>query len=137
MIHGDAQMKNVMLRDGEPMLIDMDTLSEGHPIFDLQSVYVTYSAFEEDEPDNSVKFLGISPELANKVWEDFVGYYFDTDDEKRIAELRDKIAIAGCVRFIYLIDLISDHDSELFRLRIKHSVEHLKELTERTGDLLF
>ena len=35
-VHGDFQMKNVLLCDGEPMLIDMETMCTGQPIFDLQ-----------------------------------------------------------------------------------------------------
>ncbi|MBR5091636.1 MAG: phosphotransferase [Ruminiclostridium sp.] len=136
-IHGDAQMKNVMLRDGEPMLIDMDTLAAGHPIFDLQSIYVSYFAFDEDEPDNCVKFLGVQPETTKRVWATFIGYYFDTDDEDRIAQLRDKISIAGCIRFLFLIDLTTDHNTELFRLRIKHTTDRLRTLAYKTDTLLF
>ncbi len=136
-IHGDAQMKNVMMKDGEPMLIDMDTLAEGHPIFDLQSVYVTYFAFGEDEPANSMDFLGIPQETSNKVWQDFIKYYFDTDDKSRITQLREKITIVGCIRFLFLIDLIMDHNTELFRLRVKHTAERLNELAYKTDSLLF
>lgn len=136
-VHGDAQMKNIMLRDGEPMLIDMDTLSQGHPIFDLMSVYVAYFAFPEDEPDNSMNFFGISSELSAKVWYDLVRYYFASEDEKRIDELRDRITIVGCIRFLQLIDLITDHDSELFGLRVKRTVERLESLAYTTDTLLF
>ena len=136
-IHGDAQMKNIMMKDGEPMLIDMDTLSEGYPIFDIQSVYVTYFAFGEDEPSNSIDFLGIPSSLSEKIWEDFIKYYFDTSDEVRIAQLRDRITIVGCVRFIFLVDLITDHDTELFRDRIRYTVERLKKLAFATESLLF
>ncbi len=135
-IHGDSQMKNIMVQDGEPFLIDMDTLCEGNAIFDLQSVYVTYFAFGEDDPANSMDFLGIPKELSDKVWRDFIGYYFETDDEAKLAALRDKISIMGCIRFIFLIDLISDHDSELFIIRIMHTAQRLRELLERTDDLL-
>ncbi len=41
-IHGDIQMKNVMLNGDEPMLIDMDTLSVGDPVFDLMGLYLAY-----------------------------------------------------------------------------------------------
>ena len=136
-IHGDAQMKNVMMCDGEPMLIDMDTLAEGHPIFDLQSVYVTYYAFPEDEPGNTERFLGIPEELSFHIWDSFVKYYFDTEDDALVSQLRDKITIVGCIRFIALIDLISDHDTALFRRRIEHSIEHLKDLAYKTETLLF
>ena len=136
-IHGDAQMKNIMVVDGEPMLIDMDTLCAGHPIFDIQSVYVTYFAFGEDDPSNSMIFLGIPSSLTAQVWEKFIGYYFKTSDEARIAELRDKITIAGCIRFIYLINLLSDSRSELFKLQIRHTAERLKELAYKVDTLLF
>ncbi|MBO6232202.1 MAG: anti-sigma factor antagonist [Ruminiclostridium sp.] len=136
-VHGDAQMKNVMLRDGEPMLIDMDTLSAGHPIFDLQSVYVTYDAFCEDDEDSSLKFLGYPSELSRYVWKKFVGYYFGTEDEARISELRDKIEIVGCIRFLFLVDTITEHDTELFGLRVKHTAERLERLAGKTGTLLF
>lgn len=136
-IHGDAQMKNVMLADGEPMLIDMDTLSEGHPIFDLQSIYVSYFAFEEDEPTNSMDFLGIPTELATKVWEDTIRYYFDTEDAQRLESLRSKIEVVGCVRFLYLIDLIGDPQTDLFKIRIKHTVERLERLLQTVDSLLF
>ncbi len=136
-IHGDAQMKNIMMKDGEPMLIDMDTLSEGYPIFDIQSVYVTYFAFGEDDPSNSMDFLGMPAALSRKVWEDFIKYYFDTSDEVRIAQLRDRITIVGCVRFLFLVDLITEHDTGLFRVRISHTVERLKKLAFTTDSLLF
>ena len=136
-IHGDSQMKNIMIVEGEPMLIDMDTLCEGYPIFEIQSVYVTYFAFTEDEPNNSMDFLGISNELAARVWELFVGYYFGTDDKERIARLRDKIALVGSIRFLYLIDIIGEQETELFKIRVKHTTERLEKLANKVDSLLF
>ena len=136
-IHGDAQMKNIMVVDGEPMLIDMDTLSEGYPIFDLQSVYVTYFAFGEDYAENSMEFLGIPNDTTVSVWEGFIGNYFDTDDQARIAELRDKITIVGCVRFLYLLNLNPDYQRELYDIRTKHTLERLEKLIYKYDTLLF
>ena len=136
-VHGDAQMKNVMVVDDEPMLVDMDTVCVGHPIFDLQAVYVTYFAFGEDEPENSMNFLGLPASVSHRVWEKFIGYYFDTDDEALIAQYRDKISIVGCIRFMYLIDCVSDYGTELYKLRVKHTAERLKKLADRVDTLLF
>ena len=136
-IHGDSQMKNIMVVDGEPMLIDMDTLCEGYPIFDIQAVYITYFAFGEDYPPNSMEFLGLPPEVTAKVWESFVGYYFDTEDEAEIQRLREKIMIVGCIRFLYLISIMPDTDSELFKLRVKHTAQRLEDLVGRVETLLF
>ena len=133
-VHGDSQMKNIMLTDGEPMLIDMDTLSAGHPIFDIQSVYITYFAFEEDDPENSMSFLGVPQATAERVWERFVGDYFGTEDQTAIGKLRDKITLVGCVRFLFLI---ADDDSELTRTRVSRTVSRLTELIEKVTDLTF
>ena len=136
-IHGDAQMKNVMIGDGEPMLIDMDTLAAGHPIFDLQSLYVTYFAFREDDPENSMSFLGIPSEMSERVWQDTVRYYFDTEDEEKLAELRRKIEVVGCIRFLYLISLGDPVQDTLFRLRVQHTAERLERLLTQIDSLLF
>ena len=98
---------------------------------------MTYFAFGEDDPNNSMDFLGIPNELSERVWEKFVGYYFKTDDEERIASLRDKIAIVGAVRFLYLIGFASDTSGALFEARIAHNRKRLRELADRTDSLLF
>ena len=38
-IHGDYHTNNVMVQNGEPVLIDMDTLAVGHPILELGSTF--------------------------------------------------------------------------------------------------
>ena len=45
MLHGDYHIKNVMMQDGEVLLIDMDTLCQGHPVFELASMYNAYVGF--------------------------------------------------------------------------------------------
>ncbi|MBP5177508.1 MAG: anti-sigma factor antagonist, partial [Clostridia bacterium] len=47
MIHGDYHVKNVMYQDGEALLIDMDTLSVGNPVFEFGSIYNAYAGFSE------------------------------------------------------------------------------------------
>ena len=38
-IHGDYHSNNVMVQNGEPILIDMDTLAVGHPVLELGSMF--------------------------------------------------------------------------------------------------
>ncbi|WP_185753597.1 hypothetical protein [Selenomonas sp. AB3002] len=40
-------MKNVLFCHEDLMLIDMETLCTGQPLFDLQGLYVTYKAFAD------------------------------------------------------------------------------------------
>lgn len=161
-IHGDFQMKNVMLVNEEPMLIDMDTLGIGHPVFDLAGLYVTYQMFKEDEPGNTEQFLGISSELADRVWAKFVEYYFDLDagvvgkvladynsvegapaaaagepDVSKLSDILDRICLVGCVRFLYIIAVSDLKNSDLGKLRIRHAGEHIEALLGRVQELVF
>lgn len=127
-VHGDIQMKNVMLTAEGPMLIDMDTLSLGDPVFDLAGLFVTYQEFEEDEADNSMNFLGLSNETVDLIWKLIMTNYFDdlTDDERKSQE--DKIRLLAAIRFLYIIESSDLKNNELAPIRIKHTKEHIDEL---------
>ncbi len=133
-VHGDFHMKNVMVADGEPMLIDMDTLTQGSPIFDLQGVFVTYQAYAEDDPNNTMEFLGIDNDMATLVWRRTLERYFDTDDPETLSRLSDKIRLLAYVRFLQL-NAIDPSEDELDKLRARHAREHVEELLGRVDSL--
>lgn len=135
-VHGDPQMKNIMLVDGEPMLIDMDTLCAGEPIFDLQAIYVTYVAYGEDEPGNSMSFLGISSETSRAIWEKTLDRYFEAGFPADKKDVLEKIQILAYVGFLSQILHNNRTDSPLGSLRVEHSVGKLLELSERCENLL-
>lgn len=45
MMHGDYHFKNIMMQNGEVLLIDMDTLCHGDPIFEFAAIYNAYVGF--------------------------------------------------------------------------------------------
>ena len=135
-VHGDFQMKNVMLVDNEPMLIDMDTLSTGQPIFDLQALYVTYVLFGEDDPNNLRDFLGLPNEWGSRIWQSIIRYYFDTDDAEKLAEISDKIRLAASVRFLYLLAATDLKNGELGAKRISRAQQYISELISKYDSLL-
>ncbi|MBR6338120.1 MAG: phosphotransferase [Ruminococcus sp.] len=134
-IHGDAQMKNIMVVDSEPMLIDMETLCTGQPIFDLQGLYVTYRAFPEDDPNNAMDFLGIHTETTAYIWQRIMELYFGTQDKTALRALEDKIRIVASIRFLKLLVTTALKEHPLTELRIKHTKEHLQELLARVDSL--
>jgi uncharacterized protein (TIGR02172 family) len=136
MIHGDFQMKNVMLVDNEPMLIDMETIATGQPIFDLQALYVTYISFGEDCPDNLSSFLGISDDLGYPIWDSIIENYFDTADKSALSAINDKIKLLATVRFLYLLAITDLKNGELGEKRIRRSQKHIKDLIEIVDDLM-
>ena len=134
-IHGDIQMKNVMLSGDEPLLIDMDTLSVGDPVFDLMGVYVTYVQFGRDDPDNTMDFLGISDETAVAIWNKLLRYYFDGLDEGALEAVADKIIAVALVRFLYIVAVMNIGKPEIKQTRIANAVRRLEALAGRVDSL--
>ena len=87
-VHGDCHVKNIMVEKDELLLIDMDTLSVGHPIFELAQLYASYIAFEEEEPGNNISFFGLKPEFVSKMFYDLMNDYFDSFDEDKLNKIR-------------------------------------------------
>ena len=127
LIHGDCHFKNIMVQNGELLLIDMDTLSVGYPIFELATLYAPYVAFNEDEPGNSERFFGISDEKAAKLYDELLSRYFDKVDDA----IRDKIKIVG---YVHMIRWTSNNDPENTK-RLNGCKERLLKLLEKYDDL--
>lgn len=127
-VHGDCHFKNIMVQKDELLLIDMDTLSVGHPIFELAALCATYTIFNEDEPNNSEKFFGIKKDDATKLYNELLVCYFGKEDEVAKEKIRllahihmvwwtltnqpeNKVRINGCKERLYkLLDQIDDLD---------------------------
>ncbi len=127
LIHGDCHFKNIMVQNGELLLIDMDTLSVGYPIFELAALYAPYVAFNEDEPGNSERFFGISDEKAAKLYDELLSRYFDKVDDA----IRDKIKIVG---YVHMIRWTSNNDPDNTK-RLNGCKERLLKLLEKYDDL--
>ena len=132
-VHGDIQMKNVMLSGREPLLIDMETLCTGNPVFEFAGLWMAYCAFGEDEPGNSMDFLGIDQETAEAVYRQVLSLY--TGGEESAVQAGDKIMTAGALRFLYVLIALNLGKPELKEIRIRHTVERLEKLLDRVTDL--
>ncbi len=100
LVHGDYHSNNVMRQNGETLLIDMDTLSQGHPIFEFATMFLAYKGFHLVNPENCVQFLGFSPETAYRFWKKSLGAYLNTDDEAKIQDLEDRCSVIGYTRMM-------------------------------------
>lgn len=93
MLHGDYHTKNILLQKNEIILIDMDTLSMGNPIFEFAVIFGVYKGYECVDENNPSKFIEISKEKCNEIWEKTFKYYFEDKDEKYIQSIIDKAKI--------------------------------------------
>ena len=100
MLHGDYHTKNVMLQNGEVILIDMDTLCTGHPVFELASVYNAFVGFSELDESVAMKFQGIPAETCRRIWELVLEMYFDDADEETRALHAKQAMLIGYTRLM-------------------------------------
>lgn len=100
--HGDYHIKNQMFlhSTGELMLIDMDTLCLGDPVFDFGSLYNAYVGREKALPGNNEAFLGITAEQGERFWKKTLEYYFGTTDEAKLKDIETRAAIVGELRLM-------------------------------------
>ncbi len=137
MMHGDYHLKNVMLQDGEVLLIDMDTLCMGHPIFELASVFNAYVGFSELDHSVSMSFLGISHETAEKIWEKTLRLYLGTDDETVIQSVKEKAMIVGYTRIMRRTIRRNGLNTPEGQKQIEVCKTHLEDLLGRVDSLVF
>jgi uncharacterized protein (TIGR02172 family) len=132
MIHGDFHTKNIVLAGDEVLVIDMDTLSVGHPVFDFLRMYNAYIGYSENDPDVVLRFQGFTQETANRFWHDSLALYLGTNDEQKIKEVEDKVR---CLAYGYLVDWGVRHHADEALISLWKS--RLIELLPRIDDLTF
>ena len=100
LLHGDYHTNNVMVQNGEPLLIDMDTLCMGHPVFELGSMYNAFVGFGELDHQNIMDFMGYSFETAGRFWELSLKQYLGTEDDEVCRSVAEKARIIGYIRML-------------------------------------
>ena len=128
-VHGDCHFKNIMIQNGEFLLIDMDTLSVGHPIFELAQIYAPYVAFEQDDPGNCQRFLGIPAEDAKKLYEATVTKYLGKDDQV----IKEKIQLVAYIHMVWW-NRINEPDNNV---RLEGCKGRLLSLLDKYDDVNF
>lgn len=102
-LHADFHMKNILICGEELMLIDMDTLCTGDPIFELATVFVSYREFPSIDP-RAAYMLGIDVETAAKICDRMFELYLDGADEQQLRDTKKRAQLLGCVRIIDYVD---------------------------------
>ena len=137
MLHGDYHTKNLELQNDEVLLIDMDTLAVGHPIFELGSIFNAYRGYFEMDHEAVKKFQGFDYDTAWSFWRKFLAAYLETNCETKLREVEDKARILGYTRLIRRSIRRKGLETEAGRAEIEHWKGELLSLLERTDTLLF
>ena len=137
MIHGDYHTKNLELQNDEVLIIDMDTLAVGHPIFELASIYNALVGYYETDHDLILYFQGFDFETGCTFWRKSLAAYLGTDSEDKLREVEDKARIIGYTRMIRRSIRRNGLDTEKGRAEIDFWKQELLELLEETDTLTF
>lgn len=135
LLHGDYHPDNVMVQNGEPLLIDLDTLCMGHPVFELGSTFNALVGFGEGDPGNTVAFFGFDKALGEELWQKTLKGYLGTEDEDVIRSVADKAMVVGYTRL--LRRSIRRPDAPESPVRIARCKEMLPLLLARVDSLIF
>ena len=135
LMHGDYHTNNVMVQNGEPLLIDMDTLCMGHPVFELGSMFNAFVGYSELDHQNMVDFFGYSFETAGKFLNTSLKMYLGTEDEAVCQKVMEKAMVIGYTRMLRrAVRRPNDADSPAKIARCK---EMLAELLNNVDCLTF
>ena len=100
-IHGDFHPKNIMVRDGKLILVDMVNSSLGHPMYDLMSVCMFGVSLAKIFPSLCEKMSGgWSFALIDSMWQTLKKNYFGTDDPHELNELEDMTEFYSLLRWL-------------------------------------
>ena len=136
MMHGDYHIKNVMQQNGEVLLIDMDTLCVGDPVFEFASIYLAYLGYSENDHEIIKDFLGIDHETAKYIWEQTLRLYLGTDDEAALRAAEEKAMVVGYTRMMRRT-IRRQKGTEAGDALIETCKRHLNELLDRVDTLVF
>ena len=137
MIHGDYHTKNVQLTGDEVLLIDLDTLAVGDPVFEFASIFNAYVGFSELDPNVVVEFQGISAETAQEFWHKVLVEYFGTEDPEFLRDIENKARVVGYTRLIRRSIRRNGLEIEERRKEIDHWTKELIDLVAVTDRLSF
>ena len=135
LLHGDYHTNNVMVQNGEPLLIDMDTLCMGHPVFELGSMFNAFLGYSELDHQVTMDFYGYTHETAEKFWNMALKLYLGTEDEAVCQSVAEKAMIIGYTRMLRrAVRRPNEADSPAKIARCK---EKLAALLEKTDSICF
>ncbi|MCR5301882.1 MAG: HD domain-containing protein [Lachnospiraceae bacterium] len=134
-VHGDFHTGNVLLQNGEPLLIDLDRMSVGNPIFDLAGLYMSYIFYASRDPEQTKEFMGFTAEVAGQFYNEFIKAYLETEDEKRISAVNDKVALISAARIIRQVrkKRTLSEEQEAYKNML---IGKIRELVERVDSIM-
>lgn len=137
LVHGDAHLNNVMVTGDSLMLIDMDTLCSGDPVHEFAALFMTYIAFPEEDPEDTMAFHGIPYETTVTVFRRALAACVGAEGGDVPEAVMRRISILGYLRFLEVLTVEqADRQDEQKDRQIRHAAARLEELVDTVDSLV-
>ena len=110
LVHGDFHPGNIMLQDGELMLIDMGEVTRGVPIYDVASVFRDLISAPKSNPDICRMSMGLEPELAMEIGTKFIAMYTGITDPQELEAYMKQLGLVYAFNVVMLLPSVSQRD---------------------------
>ena len=143
LMHGDYHIKNIEYQNGEYLLIDMDTLCHGDPIFELANMFAAYVGFGENCPGETMEFFGLPEDVCENFWKKsltrYLGYSLEQEKDpgvqKVVLDTENKVKVVGYTRLIKWMVSHRIDKTEADRKRMEQYKAELMEALDSVEDL--
>ena len=126
-----------MLQDNEVLLIDMDTVCMGHPVFELGCLYAAYLGYSELEPEKTQKFYGFPHKTAEELWAETLDLYLDGTAPEQKQKVADQARLISCMRVMRRSIRRHGLNDPKGRAMVSVCKQHISELLGRLDRLDF
>jgi len=130
MLHGDYHTNNVHYANGEAILIDMDTLATGNPVFEFASIFLAYEGYGELDKSKVEDFLKIDWDTAQYILYKLIDLYYEDKDEEFRKSVLDKAKVIGYTRALRRTIKRNPDDKELIEHYKKELIEYVDKVDE-------
>ncbi len=127
MVHGDLHARNIMIQNGELLLIDMDEIMCGHPIYDLCNIYYAYTEMPKRGDADTMRYLGISADMCKRLVGKLNEKYFSGLTDDRFKAAIDGMNVFAQMRYAYLRLIVNSKVSS-YEERVKGVVQSIKDV---------
>ena len=110
LVHADFHEGNVMLQGNELILIDLDDICTGNPLFDLAAHYMGHVLAAKSAPDSMRYSMGMETETGLAMYRCTVQAYLGTEDAQQLAAYEQSMELLTL--FFALIYLGKGKDSK-------------------------
>jgi uncharacterized protein (TIGR02172 family) len=102
-VHFDLHTSNIMMREGEPVLIDMGDMSMGSYLFDVGLLCCIYGLPELGSSEVVTK---VPNDTGAKLWQGFIKYYFADKPPEEFEFFQRNMHFLASLRLIYTITAV-------------------------------